>query len=241
MDLKESRILGDSVGHHWYYRSKAEAISRALRGAHHPRTLDIGSGSGFFAHHLLRTGQTGIVDCVDPEYPGDERVVMPDGWMLSRHRGLETVEPGADLALLMDVLEHVDDDRALLAESAARIRAGGTVLITVPAFRWMWSGHDVFLEHRRRYTLPEVEQLARSVDLEVQSGHYFFGAVFPIAATQRLLDRKRNSEPTSNLRDHSPLVHAALTRVCRAETRFQRWNRVAGLSVIVVAKRSHAG
>lgn len=240
MDLKESRILGDAVGHHWYYRSKAMAVSRALGDRYHPRAIDIGSGSGFFAHHLLRTGQTGVVDCVDPAYHWDERILLPDGKQLDRHRSLETVEPQADLALLMDVLEHVDDDRGLLADSSSKVRAGGTVLITVPAFQWMWSGHDVFLEHRRRYTLAQVERLARSVDLEVQSGHYFFGALFPVAAGQRLLDRRQRGDATSHLRDHPRLIQSVLTDICAAETRIQRWNRVAGLSVIVTARRPDA-
>lgn len=237
MDLKESAILGDAVADHWYYRSKAKAVTRTLGTRHDRRTIDVGSGSGYFAHRLQQTGHVGSVACVDPEYRFDEEVVMPDGHVLERHRSLETVPAGADLALLMDVLEHVDDDHALLAETVTRVRPGGRVLITVPAFQWLWSGHDEFLDHRRRYTLSQVEALAARAGLTVDRGHYFFGALFPVAAVQRLVSRVAGSESGSQLRDHSRFVHRLLERVCAAETRLQRFNRLAGLSVVVLARR----
>ena len=52
--------------------------------------------------------------------------------------------------MIADVLEHVDDDLALLRQYAAKLGEGGRIVITVPAFSFLWSGHDVFLEHRRR-------------------------------------------------------------------------------------------
>ena len=53
MDLKEEDILGADIGKHWYYRSKAAALRRAVGGLAPKRLLDVGAGSGFFSRHLL--------------------------------------------------------------------------------------------------------------------------------------------------------------------------------------------
>src|SRR5207247_517472 len=70
------------------------------------------------------------------------------------------VEPGwADAVLLLDVLEHLDDDVAALVTARRALRPGGLLVITVPAYRWLWSGHDVALGHRRRYTARELSRV----------------------------------------------------------------------------------
>ena len=78
-----------------------------------------------------------------------------------------------DLVLMMDVLEHVDDDRGLLRHYAAKVPPGAHFVVTVPAFGFLWSGHDVFLEHKRRYRLTEIETVMRDAGLAVARGAYF--------------------------------------------------------------------
>jgi hypothetical protein len=71
MDLKEEDILGADIGHHWYYRSKAAALGRAVGRLAPRRILDIGAGSGFFSRHLLAEGGAQSALCVDIGYPVD--------------------------------------------------------------------------------------------------------------------------------------------------------------------------
>lgn len=243
MDLKEEAILGHQVGRHWYYRAKAEALGRALGDAPVGTAIDVGSGSGFFARHLLATTGVEQIDGVDTSYDADRDETVdragrggnePPG-LLRFRRSLDTAVDGADLALLMDVLEHVDDDHQLLAEVTKRVRPGGRIIITVPAFNWLWSGHDDFLDHRRRYTLNQVIDLVDAVGLDLELGYYLYGLVFPAAVAQRLTTR--SSESRSSLRSHHRAVNAALYQLCRAERRLERHNRLAGLSVLVRARR----
>jgi hypothetical protein len=143
----------------------------------------------------------------------------------------------------MDVLEHVDDDLGLLRSYADRMRGRGHVLITVPAFQALWSGHDEFLEHRRRYTLRQVEDLVRSAGLRVVRGNYFFGSLLPLVAARRWVDRRRLASgrmgAKSELRLHSARVNTVLTAIHDAERRlFFRFNRLAGLSVFCLATRT---
>ena len=104
----------------------------------------------------------------------------------------DTGPTDCDLVLMMDVLEHVDDDRGLLRHYAAKVPSGAHFLVTVPAFRFLWSGHDVFLEHKRRYRLGEIEAAMRDAGLQVVRGAYYFGFVFPLAAAVRLADAQHD-------------------------------------------------
>lgn len=155
-------------------------------------------------------------------------------------RGTQAVR--ANLVLLMDVIEHVDDDVALLREYSEKSLPEATMLISVPAFQWLWSAHDVFLGHRRRYTLAHLERSVRNAGLEVVSACYYYGGVFPLAAIVRLLRRgtPQGGHPHSDLRRHSPLVNAILYRVCRTELAVMKRNRAFGLSIFCVARRRAA-
>src|SRR5213078_89565 len=65
-----------------------------------------------------------------------------------------------DLAVCLDVLEHLEDDRAALAELRRVVAPGGSLLVTVPAYQWLWSGHDVINHHCRRYTRRSMQRAA---------------------------------------------------------------------------------
>jgi hypothetical protein len=144
----------------------------------------------------------------------------------------------ADLVLLMDVLEHVDDDVGLLKAYVDKVPSGSRFLITVPAFQFLWSGHDDFLEHKRRYTLAQLEAVVRNTGLTVKQGAYYFGLVFPIAATLRLLPKgAQPSPPRSQLKQHHPLVNTMLKTLCSVELPFMGANRLAGLTVFVLAQK----
>ena len=257
MDIKELEILGDSANSHWYYRSKAKAVltlltqtrqgvNRARRGGDSrggvgedsptarsalKKILDIGAGSGFFSKHLLAHRQAKEAWCVDINYAEDS-----DEGSIYYRRSLD--RSNADTVLLIDVLEHVDDDIALLAEYVAKVPSGSRFLISVPAFMFLWSGHDVFLEHKRRYTLLQIEAVARAAGLNVTRGCYYFGLVLPIAALLRLVQRfGRQRPPGSQLARHHPLVNALLTFLCDLELRWMTHNRLGGLSAFCLAEK----
>ena len=69
--------------------------------------------------------------------------------------------------IALDVIEHIDDDRAALASIAARLKPGGKLLMTVPAHQWMWSAHDVANHHQRRYSKRGLRQLIEQSPLRL--------------------------------------------------------------------------
>jgi hypothetical protein len=236
MDLKEQEILGGSVGRHWYYQAKAAAMLSMLSGRPVKHILDVGAGSGFFSRVLLDHGATQAI-CVDPGYER-EYDDLHGGRPI---RFVHTIEQSdADTVLLMDVLEHVDNDVELLRYYAERSPVGARFLITVPAFKWLWSGHDIFLEHRRRYSLAQMENVVRGAGLVPVVGCYYYGLTLPIAATVRLAGRLTGSAldgSRSHMRRHSVPVNAVLAWVSAVERAFFKVNRVAGLSVVCLAEK----
>jgi len=233
MDLKEEDILGADIGRHWYYRSKAAALRRAVAGLEPRHILDVGAGSGFFSRHLLAETRAQSALCVDIGYNSDRDDAVA-GKPVRYRRAIGPTE--CDLVLMMDVLEHVDDDRSLVRHYAANVPSGAHFLVTVPAFRFLWSGHDVFLEHKRRYRLAEIETALGDAGLKVVRGAYYFGLVFPLAAAVRVATRN-TGEPSSGLKKHHPLGNALLSAICAAELPLFAINRLAGLSAFVLAQK----
>ena len=236
MDIKEQDVLGDSIGQHWYYRAKGEAMRRLLGTRPIRHVLDVGAGSGVFSRLLLDHGAAEAT-CVDPAYPAEHDEKQAGKPIHFVHAVGQT---DADIVLMMDVLEHVDDDVGLLAEYAGKAAPGARYLITVPAFAWMWSGHDVFLEHRRRYTLPMLEDVVRRAGLVPVAGCYFYGLTLPIAASRRAAMRLGQSgapQARCDLKKHSWLVNRVLYGICRLEMGLFSRNRLGGLSVFALAER----
>ena len=141
---------------------------------------------------------------------------------------------------MMDVLEHVDDDVALLKQYSRSLPKHGRVLITVPAFQFLWSGHDEFLNHRRRYTRSMLKAIVNDAGLDVIRCRYYYGFLFPVVALMRLYESRKlkhgKTTPKSVLRKHSKLMNNTLT-VIQDIDRILLFpvNIFAGLSIFCLA------
>jgi 2-polyprenyl-3-methyl-5-hydroxy-6-metoxy-1,4-benzoquinol methylase len=231
MDLKELDFVDPS--HHWYYQSKLRVLRQALtRWSPAARAIvDVGAGSGFFATQLTDLNAGGHVTCVDPHYDS-ESIARAGALRFTRVLPPKEI-PATDLFLFIDVLEHVVDDVALLREYTATARPGAYIFVTVPAFMSLWSAHDVYLEHERRYTLQQLTRQVELAGLEVLHGRYIFASIFPVAWLVRRL--RRTSPAGSDMKPVPKPLNWLLTMVSTEEHRVPR-NRVAGLSAFVVAR-----
>jgi hypothetical protein len=240
MDLKEEGILAEEIrDHHWYYVSKGRAMREFLADVKASEVLDVGAGSGVFARQLLDAGLCESAVCVDPNY-AEERTERHHGKSI---RFVKSVDRRPrPLILMMDVLEHVRDDCALLEDYVAAMDTGGHVFITVPAFQFLWSGHDVFLEHYRRYTIETLEALVRKSGLTPVRSRYFFGSLFPFVAANRLIKRMLWDQGAltaqSELRLYPGWINSTLIAVHDVERRvFFGINKLFGLSAFCLCRR----
>jgi 2-polyprenyl-3-methyl-5-hydroxy-6-metoxy-1,4-benzoquinol methylase len=230
MDIKEIDILGDDTSH-WYYDSKAAAIRSLLRIVSPREILDVGAGSGVFSRLLLRSSHGTSAVCVDTGYASDSAGVEA-GKTIRFVRQIG--KSGANVVLMIDVLEHVDDDVDFLRQYAGKVEPGCHFLLGVPAFQFLFSGHDVFLGHKRRYTIRSLERTAKAAGLTVIKSRYFFSAIFPLAAAVRLLGR---SGAKSSLKRHSVTVNKLLALLHRLELPFLSINRMFGLTAFCLAQK----
>lgn len=177
---------------HAWFAGRTRAILKYLdaemapRGAGKERfVLDIGSGAGNMAHHLAHYGQVIGVDFNPRPLP----VAQMRGLDVSQGSGAALPFPTAtfDLVAMLDTIEHIPDELAVLGECQRVLKPGGKLVITVPAFMWLWSYNDEINAHQRRYTVPELRQkldLCGFVGKRISYNNFF---LFPPIALIRML------------------------------------------------------
>ncbi len=225
---------------HWWWRAREAVVVRELERLHPAggwrRALDVGCGDGLFFDVLER-------------YAAEVEGVEPDRTLLSRERTAEgrihaqpfdsAFRPGHryDLMLFLDVLEHIPDAGAAVAHAATLLEPGGVVLVTVPAFRHLWTTHDDLNRHLTRYTRGQLERLLSST-LTVERSRYFFRWVHPAKVVQRAMEVVRHPKPTPPAVPPAPL-NDALYGLSRIEEVALRHVPVPlGSSILAVARKS---
>jgi len=187
---------------HWWYRARREILERLIETRVRPpegaRILEIGCGTG---HNLAMLGRFGTIDAVEMDDAAravaSERLGRPA--RMATLPALDGVKRGAyDLVALLDVLEHVEEDRASLTSMAGLLRPGGRILLTVPAHPWMWSAHDLVNHHKRRYTKRGLRETIEGAGLKVELLSYFNSLLFPVAAAARLAGRLSGKEDSDD-------------------------------------------
>lgn len=212
---------------HWYYEAKSLVVlsdlKRRLKST--PKILDMGAGSGFFSKRIIRD-LGGCANCVDINY---ENEVINQDISFSRF----PISTDYNVILLLDVLEHVENPRNILQEVFSRAAPGCLVFITVPAFMLLWSGHDEFLGHFKRYKLTEIQLLLSNINVELDflRKRYLYSFLFPIVFLQRKIAREKKSL----LKPLHPLLNQLLLTICRVDHWFKS-NKYFGVSVYYFAE-----
>ena len=183
---------------HWWYVARRAILSNIIRRHVAPpagaRVLEIGCGTG---HNFGMLGAFGAVDGLEIDAPAraiaSERLGRPVG--NAPLPELTGVPDGHyDLIALLDVLEHIDGDRAALASIRRKLKPGGKLLVTVPANQWMWSAHDVVHHHHRRYSGATLKRVFADAGLKIRMLSHFNTLLFPLAAAVRLLGKATNKQ-----------------------------------------------
>ncbi|HEY5712046.1 MAG TPA: class I SAM-dependent methyltransferase [Allosphingosinicella sp.] len=194
---------------HWWYvarrRILADLITREADLPGDARILEIGCGTG---HNFGMLGRFGKVDAIELDEAArrlaSDRLGRPVGD--AALPGLAGIEDGAyHLIALLDVLEHVDADRESLESIAVKLAPGGQILVSVPAYQWMWSAHDVAHHHKRRYSKKGLRAVAEAAGLKVAKIGYFNSLLFPLAAVVRLAGKAAGKKESDDKVPPAPL------------------------------------
>jgi SAM-dependent methyltransferase len=249
MDHVEVQAMRDHEDRHWWYRGRRRIVEDEL--ARLPlkpaaRVLDAGCGSGRLLDELTAYGSVSGLD------------MNPASVATARERGHEDVQEGVvealpwqdetfDLITCLDVVEHTADDRVSLRELRRVLRPEGRLLITVPAYQALWSSHDVFNRHYRRYDRGMLRAAAADADLTIERMTYFNSLLLPPAAAVRLLQRRRlrgldangNGKHRSDVELTPQWLSSTLELPLRLEAAWLRGGRTlpGGLSLLALLRR----
>ncbi|MBT7555868.1 methyltransferase [Candidatus Woesearchaeota archaeon] len=235
MDLKETKILGNNIDQHWYYHSKLDYIISLLGDLEFEAILDVGAGSGFFSKGLLKANKSQVAELMDIGYE-KEHIEDVNGKEL--HYINKVTHSNASLVLMIDIVEHIDDDVAFL-RSYSGVVNNAMFIICVPAFNFMWSGHDTFLGHKRRYTIQNLSKTINSAGLKIDRINYYYAGVFPLAFIVRMINKYLiSADSGSSLKQHSKTTNAILYSISKLEAFIAKYNKLFGLSIFAVVKNS---
>jgi SAM-dependent methyltransferase len=224
----EVRKLAALEDRHWWYRERRHLLAQAIRGLQPGRALDIGAAGGGNTRVLREAGWS----VAALEYG-------VDGAQVAAERGLAVVRGDAtalpvddhslDLLVAFDVLEHILDHDASVAEVRRVLRPGGTFLIAVPADPRLWSEHDVAVDHVRRYTRVTLTDVLERGGFEIDSMTSWNVLLRPVVAL------RRKSSRGSDLDQVNPVVNLGLRAIVTAE-RYLPVKKMPGVTLLAAAR-----
>ena len=244
MDAHEHERLAHFEEWYWWHRGRQAIVERIVARcvAAGSRILDVGCGTGATTRVLRRFGSVVGFD------------VGAEALRRARARGLPVARASAarlparpasfDLVVALDVLEHLDDDVAAAREMLGALRPGGQLLVTVPAYPFLWSGHDEALGHRRRYRRRELEAALERAGFELAFSTYLMASILPAAIAVRLWERWLRRAPARRESGYVVVpwaVNECLAALTSAGGTFLPWLRAPfGLSIAALARRPPA-
>jgi len=249
MDENEYNLIARVQGRHWWWLGRSRII-RALLAEHVGRrgeleVADVGAGFGAHVPLLLSHGR---VTCIEANDLAVQALRTRWGGRISLIRATvpDPVGRRFDLILLADVLEHLEDDAAAVHWMHEHLNDGGTVVLTVPAHRFLWTQMDEVVGHRRRYRRAELNRLLAG-RFEILKSSYYNIFLFPVKVGFVLFDRlKRLLLPQAEKRSYNDVppepINGLFGCILRAEAPLLRRFRLPwGVSLVVLARKRGPG
>lgn len=242
MEHDEYRKMYELEDGHWWYIAKRRITLAMARPHLHKkaRVLDVGCGTGVIMDAFAK--EAGFVEGID---------FSKEALKFCRKRGLKKVFVADlekplpkrlgtyDVIVATDIVEHLRNDVGALKRLQALLKPDGVIIVSVPAYQWMWSAHDVALHHYRRYTLPRLRQVMKKAGYEPLRLTYTNFFIFPITAIIRLVKRFLGADSgTDDGIVRFGVIAKILLGMYRVEEFLLRFIRLPfGVSVLCVARK----
>lgn len=239
--------MADIQNKHWWYCARRKILNTLISRLplkKKANILEVGCGTGV---NIKMLQSYGTVSGLEPyPYARDTAIKLTgcdirDGLLPDQFPFSDTF----DLIGAFDVIEHVDEDESSLKTLYNALSPQGYAVFTVPAYRFLWSEHDVANHHKRRYTRPEFLSLLQKVGYDVQFISYYNTILFPLVAMVRLIKRLLPQSKAKAIADlkmpQSALLNKLLTSIFAIE-RFWLMHRPLpfGISIIAVCQKKSA-
>jgi len=227
-------IYAEKSRNNWWFAARKELVRSLIRSKIRGRILDIGCGPGtsspasgsfaidnsfFMCRHAKKEGM--IVCAGDAQKPGFKKNSM-------------------DAVLLLDVIEHIDGDKNVIMQAYDILKPGGTAIVTVPAFDFLWGGEDELNEHKRRYSASGLRKLLESNGFEISKISYWNSILFlPTLIYKKMLNRQKSGKESHHLNIIPDFLNGALLKLLRFENSLINHgiNLPFGVSIVAVARK----
>ena len=232
---------------HWWFVARRQILQQVICRLNLPKNaqiLEAGCGTGGNLQMLSRYGEVSAME------------LNQIACQLANQRQVTDVKRGSlpdnipfssdyDLILILDVIEHLNDDLSALEALYYKLKPGGYLLVTVPAYMFLWSEHDEINHHKRRYRLKALKQVVKKAGYEVSYGSYFNTFLFPLVVIVRilakLLPKQNTNQISSDLVVPSKPVNQILKWLFASERYLiDKFTLPFGVSVLLLAKKPNS-
>ncbi|MFJ6661202.1 class I SAM-dependent methyltransferase [Streptomyces sp. NPDC091377] len=245
MDASYGGMYGDMSARHWWWRAREHNLGRTLRscrtwGPGRAKILDVGCADGLNWRTLEREGTVEGIEpdasLIAPGSPHRPRIEVTD-FLTGRPRKADH-----DLLVMLDVLEHIEDEQAALARVRRLLAPRGRFVLTVPALPALWSEFDTLSGHFRRYTRASLHTALHGAGLRVLDVRYCSVWTVPPLFARRWFFRAAHTENSSFVQPPPRPLNRLLFEVSRAEHALTRTVRApVGSSLLAIAALPHDG
>lgn len=231
--------------HFWFISRKEKIRSVFEKYVNRKDTiLEIGAGSGNVAMSLIDAG-----------YDVAVAEMHMNGLKYAQQYGIKKCyqfdlfdPPFAnhfDTIGMFDVIEHLNNDLFALQQCRSMLKSHGRIVLTVPAFHFLWSRDDAG-GHKRRYTIKGLKRVMQRAGFNILHSRYFFSVIFPLLVIRHFVKPDDGSPLTTNEYNNieikvNPLLNNFLLAICRIENKISRvFPNLPGGSIIMVGEKQYA-
>lgn len=242
MDSKIYQEMYEVESKHWWFRARRDILTNLIvKYISQGNILDVGCGTGFILESLKNVNTSKF------ETWGID--ISEIAVEVCHEKGLANVAQGLleandlptdyfDLVMFLDIIEHLDQDSSALVNAKHYLKNQGKILITVPAYQFLWSAHDEIHHHKRRYTKQKLTELLQQAGYEVIFSSYFNTFLFPLIAIARLIGNFSNRRHASDASLPTDWVNQSLYQIFGWEKQFLSYLSFPfGVSIICLARK----
>lgn len=242
MEAKEYEIMQKLEGEHWWFVARRKVIAAMLSQLNLPanaQVLEIGCGSG---GNLKMLSQFGEVYGVEPNDKARASATAKGLAKAIEKAKLPAQIPFSDkkfdLIVLLDALEHIEEDTQALKVLHGSLKDSGILFITVPAFKFLWSAHDVSCHHKRRYNKASLRKVLADAGFKEHYVSYFNFWLFPVVLTVRMVNKLLGVKDQSDLKMPGKFMNKLLTGIFASERiLIGKISFLFGVSLMLAAKK----
>lgn len=229
---------------HWWFSGRRTILQQTLRSLQLPKNsqiLEIGCGTG---GNLQMLSQFGTVSGIEINDDAREIASKKTNYAYDIKAGhcpdnIPFTNQRFDLICLFDVLEHIEDETETLIIIKNLLNTNGKIILTLPAYKWLWSPHDEFLHHKRRYSLKMLHDKITTARLVPEKISYFNTILFPLAAIIKLKDNLFSKKSGTGTKVPSLIINNIFRIIFSCERFFlKHYNFPFGVSLLCILTKN---